>query len=164
MVKRKKVTRHRKGERIPQRTYGKKILTMKTELAVHFSTLAFWTALVLMVIGTILVSIALIPFLIVLTPELLYTIVIIFAGVLGFLYAHIIMDISHIGRKHHLAAAIILPVIGFVNAIIMVIVSNRIIADLPFVKNPGHNPGIIGGLFAVAFILPYIYKRFARKR
>ena len=136
-----------------------KILNMDLLHARHFSKIVLWTSLLIVSVGSILVSIALIPFLIVLTPVLLYITVIILALMLGFLYSHVTKDIGYLDRKHHISASIILPLIAFANAVTMTLVGNRIIADLPFVSNQGHNPGLIGAVFALAFILPYIEQR-----
>ncbi|MAF99276.1 MAG: hypothetical protein CMH61_01560, partial [Nanoarchaeota archaeon] len=68
-------------------------------------------------------------------------------------------DIGYLDKKHHISAAILLPVIAFVNALTMAMVANKIIADLPFVSTMPHNPIMIGIVFAFAFILPYVEQR-----
>ncbi len=154
---------HRKGWGKQEIARAQYILQKEFPHTVPFSRIVFWTALVITIIGNMLVAIGLIPFLVVLPALHLYVVVAILAGVVGFLYTHVITDIGHLEKKHHLMAAIVLPVIGFMNAVFMTLVANQIILDLPFVKNPGHNPGMIGLVFAVAFMLPYVMKRILRK-
>ena len=47
--------------------------------------------------------------------------------------------------------------------ITMVLVSNRFIRDLN-VDNVEHNPWLIAVVFAVAFILPYVFDKLVLKR
>ncbi|MBU0459588.1 MAG: hypothetical protein KKH52_02130 [Nanoarchaeota archaeon] len=121
----------------------------------HFSKIVFWSALIVIIFANLIVSLILIPFLIVLNQWVLYSIIILLAGMIGFLYNFLIMDIGHLGKKHHLLAGIIIPILAFSNILIMVFVSNRFIADLK-VNNPPHDLWIISIIFVVAFILPYL--------
>ncbi|MFH1276406.1 MAG: hypothetical protein ABIH82_04815, partial [Candidatus Woesearchaeota archaeon] len=60
----------------------------------HFSKIVFWTSLIIVILGNIMVSLILIPFLIVLNKLTLYSIVVILAAILGFLYTFLIRDIG----------------------------------------------------------------------
>ena len=104
----------------------------------------------------------LIPFLIVLNKWILYFTIIVMALVIGFLYNFLILDIKLLGKQHHIAAGIIVPLIALANVFLMVIVSNRFIADLQL-NNPPHNPAVVGVVFGVAFILPYLVDRLRGK-
>lgn len=135
----------------------------KTELKdLLFSKITFWSALVVIVFANLMVSLVLIPFMIILNSNALYFTVIVLAGVVGFLYNFLILDIGHLEKKHHLLAGIIIPLVGLVNTTIMVLVSNRFIQDLK-VQNSPHNPWLVGIVFAVAFILPYLVDRIRGK-
>ena len=135
----------------------------KTELKdVFFSKITFWSALVVIIFANLLVTLVLIPFLIVLNKWVLYLTVIILAGVVGFLYNFLITDIGHLEKKHHLSAAIIVPILALSNMVVMVLVSNKFITDLK-IQFPSHNPWIIGIVFALAFITPYLIDRIRGK-
>lgn len=121
---------------------------------VHFSKIVFWSALVVIIFANLVVSLVLIPFLIVLNKWVLYSIIVLLAGTIGFLYNFLIMDIGHLEKKHHLLAGIIVPVLALANMIVMVLAANKFISDLQ-VENVQHNPWIVAVVFAVAFILPY---------
>ncbi len=125
---------------------------------VHFSKIVFWSALIVIIFGNVVLSLILIPFLIVFNQYILYSITILLAGALGFLYNLLIMDIGHLQRKHHVLASIIIPVLAITNMVIVVFVSNNFIKELTL-TNPTHNPLIVGIVFAVAFILPYVFSR-----
>ncbi|MFH1276156.1 MAG: hypothetical protein ABIH82_03520, partial [Candidatus Woesearchaeota archaeon] len=107
------------------------------------------------ILGNIMVSLILIPFLIVLNKLTLYSIVVILAAILGFLYTFLIRDIGHLEKKHHTSASIIIPVIALANIFAMVFMSNKFIKEVGAINGP-HNPWMIGLVFAVAFIIPYI--------
>ncbi len=124
----------------------------------HFSRMVFWSALLVIIVANIVVSSVLVPFLIVLNKAVLYGLVVILAGTVGFLYNFLITDIGHLERKHHLWAAIIVPVVALTNMLVMVAISNRFITDLQ-VQNPPHNIWIVAAVFAVVFILPYVADR-----
>jgi hypothetical protein len=128
---------------------------------VHFSKIVFWSALIVTIFGNFIVSLILIPFLIVLNKWVLYSVVILLAGSIGFLYKLLITDIGHLEKKHHIAASIVIPLIAIANVVGMVLVSNRFISDLK-VENVQHNPIIVAVVFAVVLILPYVlHKIFA---
>ena len=133
---------------------AEKILERTEKHDVFFSKIIFWSALIVIIFANLIVSLVLIPFLIVLNQWVLYFTVVILAGTIGFLYTFLITDIGHLEKKHHILAGIIVPVLALANMTIMVIVSNRFIADLK-INNPAHNPWLIAIVFVVAFILPY---------
>lgn len=125
---------------------------------IFFSKITFWSALVVIIFANILVSLVLIPFLIVFNKWILYFTVIVLAGIIGFLYNFLILDIGHLEKKHHLLAGIIVPVLALTNMVLMVLVANKFIADLK-VENVPHNPWVIGVVFMAAFIIPYLVDR-----
>ena len=134
--------------------HAEKILDRAEQRDIFLTKITFWSALVVIVFANIIVSLVLIPFLIVFNKWILYSIVIIIAGTIGFLYNFLINDISHLEKKHHLLAGIIIPLLALANVIVMVTLSNRLI-----VVSKHHNPWIVAVLFAVAFILPYVLDR-----
>jgi hypothetical protein len=131
------------------------ILEKEKEHDVHFSKIVFWSALIVIIFANLIVSLILIPFLIVLRETILYAIIIILAGTIGFLYNFLITDIGHLEKKHHLAAGIIIPIIALANILVMVLVSNRFITEIE-INNPPHNPWIVAIVFAISFVIPYI--------
>ncbi|MBR9683334.1 hypothetical protein GOV03_02230 [Candidatus Woesearchaeota archaeon] len=127
-----------------------------------FSKITFWSALVVIIFANLLISLVLIPFLIVLASWILYSTVAILALIIGFLYDLLITDIKILERKHHLLAGITIPLLAFINIIIMVLVSNKFITDLHLYNSP-HNPWLLGLVFAIALITPYLIARIKGK-
>ena len=129
---------------------------------VFMSKIVFWSALVVIIFANLMVSLVLIPFLIVLNQWLMYLLVVVMAGVVGFLYNFLVLDIGHLEKKHHTLAAIIVPILALTNMTIMVLITNQFIKDLK-VQNTTHNPWIIGIVFGVAFITPYLIDKLRGK-
>ena len=92
----------------------------------------------------------------------MYLLVIVMAGLVGFLYNFLVLDIGHLEKKHHTLAAIIVPILALTNMIIMVLISNQFIKDLK-VQNTAHNPWIIAVVFGIAFIAPYLVDKLRGK-
>jgi hypothetical protein len=135
---------------------AEEILEKTHQHDLFYSKMVFWSALVVIIFANLIVSLVLIPFLIVLNQWLLYALIVLLAGTVGFLYNFLITDIKHLERKHHVWAGIIVPILALANMIVMVLVSNKFIADVN-VNNAFHNPYIIAVVFAVSFILPYLF-------
>lgn len=125
---------------------------------VHFSKIVFWSALFVIILGNISVSLILLPFLIVFHTWILYSVVALIALVMGSLYSFLITDIGHLERKHHILAAIIVPLIALSNILVIVLISNTYMTELPVTNTP-HNQWIVSAIFAVAFIIPFASHR-----
>lgn len=138
--------------------HAESLLERDEKIDLHFSKMVFWSALVVIIFANLLISLILIPFLIVLNQLVLYSLIILLAGTIGFLYNFLITDIGHLERKHHVWAGIVVPLIALMNMIIMVFVSNRFITDLQ-INNPLHNAWLTALIFAVAFIIPYFFDK-----
>ncbi len=131
------------------------VLEHAKERDVFFSKIVFWSALLVIVFANLVVTLVLIPFLVVLNHWTLYGIIVLLAGMVGFLYNFLIADIGYLEKKHQRWASVLVPLIAFANVAVMVFVANRFRADLP-VQNAPHDPLAISLIFGVAFILPYI--------
>ena len=161
MKQKQKLKLTEKGWNEEEIIHAEEVLDRAEKQDVHFSKIVFWSALIVTIFGNFIVSLILIPFLIVLNKWVLYSVVILLAGSIGFLYKLLITDIGHLEKKHHIAASIVIPLIAIANVVGMVLVSNRFISDLK-VENVQHNPIIVAVVFAVVLILPYVlHKIFA---
>jgi len=137
-------------------------LLEKTEKKdIYFSKITFWSALIVIIVANLLVAFILVPFLIVLTNWLLYIIAAVLAATIGFLYSFLLIDIKHLSKSHHISAGIIVPILALVNLVAISLISNQITQDIQ-IQNT-HNPYIVGTVFAVFFILPYIIDRILGK-
>lgn len=133
------------------------ILDEESKHEIHYAQIIFWSALLVIVIGNFVVSLVLIPFLLVLNSYVLFSLVIILGGTIGFLYNFLIRDIGHLQRKHHIIAGIIIPLVAVFNLGVIVYATNSFISKLDVVNQ--HNPWMISVVFAVAILLPYFIDR-----
>jgi hypothetical protein len=141
---------------------AERILEKNDKHDVFFSKIVFWSALVVIIFANLTVSLILIPFLIVFQKWILYSIVVILAGSVGFLYNLLINDIGHLESKHHILASVLIPLLATANVVIMVIVSNSLIKNVKSITQQ-HNPWMVSIIFAVAFITPYLIERLRGK-
>lgn len=122
----------------------------------HFSKIVFWSALIVIIFANLIVSLVLIPFFIIFHAWILYSIIILLAGSIGFLYSLLIKDIGHLQRKHHVWAGIIVPLIAAANMVIMVLVANQFIAET-HAQTAVQSPWLIAAIFSGVLILPYLF-------
>ena len=123
----------------------------------------YWISLIVAIIGNIIISISLIPFLLALRNFQLYLVIITMGIAFGLLFELLIRTIENLETKHHLFLSIIIPIIAVINIVVIVIFSNRL-EEAINIQNP-QNPGLIGVIYAVAFMLPYsIYQLFLKNK
>ncbi len=142
--------------------HAESVLDRTARHDVHFSKIVFWSAILVIVFANIIVSIALVMFLIVLENWVLYSLIIIMALLVGILYNFLITNIGHLEQKHHILASILIPSLSLLNIIGMVILANKFITSLKIEK--AHDPLFIGFLFAAAFIVPYLISRITEQQ
>lgn len=117
----------------------------------------YWVGLVVAIIGNLLLSVALIPFLMILNSMQVYVILGIIGVVFGSMFNLIIKDIEHIDQTHHVMAGIFIPSIALITVYVMASVANRFNA---LINNPNpHNAVTLSIIYLLCFSAPYaIYK------
>ncbi|NQU98118.1 hypothetical protein HQ533_01510 [Candidatus Woesearchaeota archaeon] len=121
----------------------------------------YWIALVLMIFGNFAFSTFLIPVLVTFNNLSLYFIILLLAASFGIAMSIVIKDIEDLERKHHLAMFLIIPIVGLINFLIVVNLSNN--NPLAASLNTYHNPWIVGVTYLVGFMIPYVYLVFEEK-
>ncbi|MEK6901928.1 MAG: hypothetical protein AABX37_06290 [Nanoarchaeota archaeon] len=163
MKKNTKLQLKEKGWSEREIKHAESLLHRQAAHDVHFSKIVFWCALLVTIVGNIILSLILIPFLLILDNWIVYAIVILLALMMGFIYNFLVTDIGHLQLKHHLLAAIIIPCIALANIFIMVLASNKLLAHAEL-QTPVQSPGIIAILFALVFMIPYLVDQFLLKK
>lgn len=119
-------------------------------------------SLILAIIGNFIISLALIPELLVLNGPQLFIVIITIGLAFGLLFELLIRSIEHLEAKHHIFLSIIIPIIAVINFVNIVLFSERI-KEIIKIENP-QNPFLVGIVYAIAFIFPYvIYQIFLKK-
>lgn len=114
----------------------------------------YWMSILVLITINILVSAVLIPFLVVLKGFALYLIIILIALVFGLVFNFLISDIEYLEKKHHVFAAILIPLIAVINLFLIVNVSNKLSSI--FKINIQTNPITISIIYVIVFLLPYL--------
>jgi len=122
---------------------------------VRLAKIVFWSTILVIVVGNLLMSVALVPFLAVLNRWFLDLVIVILGLVVGFLFNFLLTSIEHLEDHHKIIAAVIIPIIALVNVIFIVLVANEMIEAI-LIDNARHNPWLIGILYGTAFVLPYV--------
>ncbi len=134
----------------------------KTKENLFLERRIYWILLVIIITTNFAISIALMPLLIALSGFGLYFVIIVLGIVFGLVFELVIRTIEHLGKKHHLILALVIPLTALVNVFIISRLSNDIASGLGL-KNI-HSPLIVGLAYAVSFVLPYFVYRFVLKR
>jgi len=122
---------------------------------------AYWILLIVIIVANFAIAISLIPVLMLLSGAFLYLVIIVLGIVFGLLFELVIRSMEHLEIKHHIALAVLIPVVALINIITITNVSNNLTKTLRL-KNL-QNPTIVALIYAVSFVLPYIIYRFILK-
>jgi hypothetical protein len=118
------------------------------------SSILYWMTLLLIIVGNLLLSVVLVPFLLVISGPVLYIMVSAVALVWGLLFNIVIDDIEELDEKHHIIAGIFIPFIAVFNVYMIVNLSNAVDKALN-ISEIQQNPWIVGGVYVLAFMLPF---------
>ncbi|MBW2966195.1 hypothetical protein KY342_03775 [Candidatus Woesearchaeota archaeon] len=122
----------------------------------------YWSAIVVIILGNFIISMFLIPFLLILKKFSLDIIIITIGFAFGLLFNLLVIDIEHIEKKHHFITLLIIPIIAFINFIVMVNIANSL-ANVLNLAVARQNPYFISLLYVSAFVLPYLYSLIVKK-
>ncbi|MBN2567050.1 hypothetical protein JXB02_03135 [Candidatus Woesearchaeota archaeon] len=124
-------------------------------IAKGLSDVLYWMSLLVLLVCNFIISLFLIPFMLMFNDLWLYLVVLTLGLVFGMLFNTLIRSIEHLERKHHLFAAVFIPIVGLIDFAVVVVVANRV-ADL--IGTYVHNNAILTAVvFVGAFMAPYIY-------
>ena len=124
--------------------------------------LVYWVALAIAIIGNFIISIALIPSLMALKSTQLFLIIAALGISFGLLFELLIRSIEHLETRHHVFLGVLMPSVALINIFIITLVSNNLV-EIFKIDNP-HNPYIIGIVYAVAFISPFVFYKLIMKK
>jgi len=137
--------------------YAEKVIR-KAEKKKHphvkkLETCLYWFTLIIGIIGTLLISLILIPVLLINSTAWGYVLTGVFAFLLGALIILIVKDLEWLEHHHHLLISLLIPIIAIFNLFIVVNRINLLSHSLGL--NNFHNPTLIGATYFICFILPY---------
>jgi hypothetical protein len=134
----------------------------KSRNVLFFDWLAYWAALIIAIIGNMVLSVLLIPFLLVAGSSFLYPALILLGVAFGFVFSIILKDIEEIETTKHVIVGIFLPALALINVYIITQLSNYLaqMMDLPFGI---HKPIIVSIVYSLSFVAPYVLSRLVRR-
>ena len=122
--------------------------------------LVYWFSLLIAIIGNLLISVSLIPLLLIFRGPELYFITVILGFSFGLLFELLVRTIEHLKTHHHIFLGIIIPILAVINFTI-ILNSMQELTGITIQQNPI----IIGSVYTIAFMLPYIsYQLFLKDR
>jgi len=125
--------------------------------------IVYWLVLLVAIMGTLVISIILIPLMIVLNYARMYPVIIIIALTFGMLYDMLLRDLRDLNHKHYVVAGIFIPSFAIINMIFMAQFANHLVTIIGIQQNY-HNPVIVGIVYVVAFVAPAVVVRLAEQR
>ncbi len=121
----------------------------------------YWFTLIIGIIGTVMLSLILIPVLVVSNNFWAYTITGVFGFLLGALIIIIIKDLHWLEHHHHLLISLLIPIVAIFNFFIVVNRVNTFNISVG-IRNI-HNPVMVGIVYFICFLVPYfiflVFKR-----
>ena len=136
----------------------------KSRSTVFAIRVIFWSILFVMIIGNALVSFVLIPLLLVFNKLAMDIFVIVIGFTIGLLFNFLIWDVGeYLTKKHHLTAAILIPLLGVINLHAVVRISNSV-NDVFQITEVRGDPLVVGALYVIAFLAPYLFTLFYKKK
>ena len=120
----------------------------------------YWLSLLIAIIGNLVISVALVPFLLVLSSFQLYAILIVIGISFGLLFELLLRKIENLAARHHIFLGILIPSLAVLNFVVVLNNTERFIGI-----KASSSPLIIGSIYAIVFMLPYIvYNSFLKNR
>ena len=130
----------------------------KSQKILVLDAVIYWVALFVAILGNVVVSVVLIPFLLALRDILLYVIIITLGVAFGLLFDLLIRDIDTLSSRHYIIAGIFIPCLAITNVFLMANFSNTLTVSM-HLKNI-HPPLLVGAVYTIAFIAPYLLSHF----
>lgn len=109
--------------------------------------------MLLAIAGNLVISIALIPFMLALSGLQLYMVIIALGASFGLLFELLVRGIENLEAKHHFTIAAIIPLIAIINVFFVANYLNNLEQAIQ-INNP-KNAVIIAFVYSLSFIAPY---------
>lgn len=138
-------------------------LVDKSRAAASANKVVFWAVIFVIIIGNFILSLLFIPFLLVMHKIAVNVIIVVVGLAFGALFNMLLFDVEGINNKNHAIAALLIPVLALVNISFMVKVSMAI-SDYLKIGSTNDNPVSISAVYVIAFMMPYLWSIFVKKK
>tara|TARA_Y100000031_G_C8243653_1_gene396954 strand:- start:2771 stop:3304 length:534 start_codon:yes stop_codon:yes gene_type:complete len=127
--------------------------TVKHPALKFLDKIIYWVLILIAVVGNLVLSIFLVPFILFIQHPALYAIAAILGLSFGALFTVVIKDMDHLHMGHHVLTIFIVPITAFVNFFLVVAAMSRFAIAIPGMAH--QNPGLVSFIYSVGFLLPY---------
>ena len=117
--------------------------------------LLYWTTILVLAVCNFLISVLIVPLLLVVNRPAVYITIGALGFFFGFVFNLLISKVGHLETRHHVFAAVFIPLVSVINIFILVALTNRISSLLKMGLEV--NSLLIAVIYVGAFMLPYLY-------
>jgi len=135
----------------------------KSRAAASSNKVVFWSVIFVIIIGNFILSLLFIPFLLVMHKIAVDVIIVVVGLAFGTLFTMLLFDVEGISNKNHAVAALLIPILALVNISVMVKVSMAI-SDYLNINVVNDDPISISAIYVIAFMMPYLWAVFVKKK
>ena|SRR3990170_184525 len=122
----------------------------------------YWMVILVLIVCNFLITVLLIPFLLLISSWMISFLIVVLGFVFGLIFDFLVRDIEHVERKHHIAAAVLIPILSIANIFIMEMVANKIAEYMNI--SFSQSPLLVSVLYVVPFLLPYLFSMYREAR
>lgn len=127
----------------------------KKSAFIHFLDGAIsWFGLFIVFLGSLILSVVLMPFFLTVKGPFLYLMVFLIAFVLGIVFNFLLDQINQLGKEEKIVGEIFLPVISLIDVYVMFGIANVLVDTLKMTSEP-HNQFLFGLVFVVSLSGPF---------
>ncbi|MBN1275412.1 hypothetical protein JXA12_03910 [Candidatus Woesearchaeota archaeon] len=127
----------------------------------HLLDEAIYWGVLFLAIGTIIANTYwVIPLFFFSKSTVLYPVIIIMALAYGTLFSHVIKDLEHLERHHHIIFSAAIPITS-ITSFFLILTRMK---DLEAVSGIKHGIALTAVIFTIFFILPYLYELTQRRK
>lgn len=134
------------------------ILAKGKRATTFFDKFVYWSGLLLAILGNLIVSVVLIPFLLAMQGIYLYLTLAIIGLSFGALFEFLLTSLERIMKKEYVIASIFIPAIAIINIYVMAILSNKLALMLRM-SETFHSPLLISLAYVGSFMMPYAVRK-----
>lgn len=128
-----------------------------------FDKLAYWIAMMLAIVGNLILSVVLVPFLVIMSSVPLYLTLVLLGFAFGALFNILIQTIERLQKETYIVAGMFIPSVALVNVYVMTYLANKLIPLLQL-NTPLHSPVIVSVIYVFAFTSPYLISNYRKQK
>ena len=134
----------------------------KDDSSQHLQIMLYWFIIFAMVLLTLLISLWLIPFFMVLKGISVFFLLFLLGLSFGALFNNLIIHLEHLEKKHYYIAGLIIPIVAVASLFIIVKAAAYTSAMLNI--DIRQNPIEVSAFYVIGFLLPYVYSLLYRHK